>query len=119
MAVGCAGDGLYGPATRAEGPKGGKCCLLLMPEDGGKERHLDPPEGAGIKCPMFEGPLFYSVFLILRVVVGILLSDFRFCFELFLKPQCKLEMLKLRCFCIKRKTPFSPAPVLHIFTQSC
>lgn len=47
-------------------------------------------------------------------VVGVVLSDFRFCFELFLKPQCQLEMLKLRCFCIKRKTPFSPAPVLHI-----
>lgn len=35
-------DGLYGPATRAEGPEGGKHCLLLVPEDGGKERALDP-----------------------------------------------------------------------------
>lgn len=37
-----------------------------MPEDGGKERHLDASEGAGIKCLMFESPLFYSLFLILK-----------------------------------------------------
>lgn len=36
-------DDLYRPVTRAEGPEEGKYCLLLVPEDGGKERESFRP----------------------------------------------------------------------------